>query len=1834
MKSKLQRALVVLLALVMVSTALVAVGSGSARAAVVRSGPTVTTVSPGVTNLPSSDSEFDGFLSHVQGTPAYWDKMSASVQEAAASGSGTMNVAIYTTEVANLGALLRRGGVDTPIGTVPSASSSLRGVIVDVPAKLLEKIASLDSVVAVAPAVLPQVPDQADPDLPARTTPGNAPSPMTIESGKGHHVPEAWALGFTGSGVQVAVMDSGVDFGHPDLQGTEARVSDISSPYYNWPIAFDPSSMAQYLLAGLTFPTSPGSWYVDTSFVSSADVSGNLSLFNGHTYNVNGVPSASGIYHLGIHPDLVLTSYWFGESPGVLVTDSVTPGVYDTVYVDLNDDYSFGNDKPVNVGSPEAWADFYNAAADTYDFSTWNGGDGIADASGGMVYFIADGLNVIPYSDVISDRYGLPLPTPSSGDLVAFMLGDALAPGGDHGTLCASSIVAQNVTGHVHGFAPDAKLIAVGDSYAGGFGLDIYNFVAEGYDGIAGTGDEAQIASASFGYSSINNDGWDYEARYVELNTLIYPDTGFSVSTGNGGHGFGTITSPGSSNGVISVGASTSYNKELGVEGFEDANHSTFGDVQPWSNRGPSALGMSKPDVVTVGAWATGDGATNSFFFAPPWTVWGGTSLSAPATAGIVALIAQAWYGTFGSWSNFAFFGKMILVDTADNIHYDPQVMGHGISNAYRAVRAASLQDGVIVTDQDYTMYPGLDWAAGDYRGTKYPSFTHIMSPGQVYSTPLEVDNANTTDNKDVTISDWELDKIGSDTFFVNTTNALESAPDFLRPDYLMDLTPYVPVGTNLVKVTVTVPYSQFDPDNDYDRESSWRLVLYDWADYNGNDMYWNDTNGNGVVNAGEMDNSAGTEVMRFTYGYPTGTNIEAFVHDPLDRIHDGLLLGIQHRFVSSQVPFSNLTVTVDYYAMTDAPWLSEDITFATIGPFGSIYPTLTVTLPADQPYGTLSGMVTITDDEGQETQFPVIVNVAATGTDFSFGNDPNSTAFLDNNRVFGGIDWTWRAEAGDWRFFFTDIPDSTPINPGDSLLVHTWWENVPTDLDTIIMGPTGDDFSSMASFVWGPYTLGTVGQSVNTLISAGAWRFQTATGRAEEWVSAPLQTGLHEIALHNVNFAGVSPSEVFGGQAGVFSLAPNPWQVSTPDLAGTSAFTASSSLDLPGLDVLAFGLGQPEVEYGNYIDPSGPWTTTFNATHIGMLQIGIQESYYQGMDLDLYLYRWTGTGYALVASSAGSTATEGIRLTMPQDGEYLVLVDPFSVPAGYGYFDYMQIVVAGTQLTPSDVPTTAIPAGTPATFNVSWSVPDGTQQGWYYGVLFVGPTGAPAVEVDAQFYFYDAYAPEILTTTPPDGGYANGEVPNILVTYRDPVITSGINHVEFYFDGLNLPGFGDWNETAFVWQFPFDWADGTHWALVYVYDNVGFSVGYYWTFTVDTAAPSLVVTSPTVTLTNVATVDVIGTTDVDATVTVNGVAATVDPGTGAFVATVDLVEGTNTITTVATDPAGNFAQDIRAVMLDTVPPELTVDTPSDGDLLNVNLVHVSGTAEVGATLAVNGVTVAVDSLGDWAVDLASADGTHTIAAVATDAAGNTASASVSVTVDTLAPALSVSAPAYALTNLATATVVGTTEAGAAVTVNGATATVGAGGAFSASVTLAEGPNTITVVATDAAGNGATVTKFVTLDTTAPVVTVTAPTDGLSTNHATVIVTGTVDDDTATVLVNGIQVHPNAQGAWSVSVALAEGSNTVSVSAVDPAGNQAAATSRTVTYNSPVPGLQNGIDNNTNGVNANKDSINGLSSNLMLGLIVVLLVALAAIGAVYFLLNRKISGGGKKPEQP
>ena len=50
-----------------------------------------------------------------------------------------------------------------------------------------------------------------------------------------HKSKAAWDLGYTGDGVKVMVNDSGIDFAHPDLQGTMARDTDPASPCYGWP---------------------------------------------------------------------------------------------------------------------------------------------------------------------------------------------------------------------------------------------------------------------------------------------------------------------------------------------------------------------------------------------------------------------------------------------------------------------------------------------------------------------------------------------------------------------------------------------------------------------------------------------------------------------------------------------------------------------------------------------------------------------------------------------------------------------------------------------------------------------------------------------------------------------------------------------------------------------------------------------------------------------------------------------------------------------------------------------------------------------------------------------------------------------------------------------------------------------------------------------------------------------------------------------------------------------------------------------------------------------------------------------------------------------------------------------------------------------------------------------------------------------------------------------------------------------------------------------------------------------------------------------------------------
>lgn len=126
-------------------------------------------------------------------------------------------------------------------------------------------------------------------------------------------------------------------------------------------------------------------------------------------------------------------------------------------------------------------------------------------------------------------------------------------------------------------------------------------------------------------------------------------------------------------------------------------------------------------------------------------------------------------------------------------------------------------------------------------------------------------------------------------------------------------------------------------------------------------------------------------------------------------------------------------------------------------------------------------------------------------------------------------------------------------------------------------------------------------------------------------------------------------------------------------------------------------------------------------------------------------------------------------------------------------------------------------------------------------------------------------------------------------------------------------------------------------------------------------------------------------------------------------------------------------------------------------------------------------------------------DGTHTIKVSASDYDGNVATQkSVTFTVDTVPPELSVSAPVdNFVTNQSSLVVKGTTNdvtsspVTLTIKLNGGTeqtVEVGSDGSFTKTLTLVTGENTIVITAKDGAGKTSTVTKKVVLDQTAPVI--------------------------------------------------------------------------------------------------------------------------------------------------
>ncbi len=347
-------------------------------------------------------------------------------------------------------------------------------------------------------------------------------------------------------------------------------------------------------------------------------------------------------------------------------------------------------------------------------------------------------------------------------------------------------------------------------------------------------------------------------------------------------------------------------------------------------------------------------------------------------------------------------------------------------------------------------------------------------------------------------------------------------------------------------------------------------------------------------------------------------------------------------------------------------------------------------------------------------------------------------------------------------------------------------------------------------------------------------------------------------------------------------------------------------------------------------------------------------------------------------------------------------------------------------------------------------------------------------------------------------------------------------------------------------------------------------------------------------TLTNDATPSLSGIAEPGATVTLtlNGRSITVPTdadGQWTYTPTDNLADGTYPVTVTVTDQHGNTSTPSTATLIiDTVPPALTVSGPAainaaqrsavpiegttdlpDGSVVTVTLTDADGTVITRDAVATGGrysLTVDASTLDDGALR---------IAARASDAAGNPATAAGNTaTLDATAPLVTVTAPpVVGAAQREAVTLDGTTDApdGATITLR-VTDTLGnfitlqavaTGGTFSTTFdasTMADGALAVQATTTDAAGNsgqGNTTSRLDTVAPDAPTVTIVAD----SNNDQLLNIAEVGSSTTATIRVG---LPTNAVAGDVVSVQVGTTVTTFTLTAADVAA-------QAVTTTVPMP---------------------------------------------------------------
>jgi subtilisin family serine protease len=529
--------------------------------------------------------------------------------------------------------------------------------------------------------------------------------------------------------------------------------------------------------------------------------------------------------------------------------------------------------------------------------------------AGVTVGFIADGLDT-NNPDFI--RNGKSIFT----DFKDFTgLGTGVATGGGEAFGDASSIAAQgNQTYNLNSFDPRAAnpcnikiegvapgvnldgldIFGGGDNATSSAILDAINYAV--------TTDHVNVLNESFGGNPNPDDSGVLDLEKQANDAATAAGVTVTVSSGDAGTN-STIGSPSSDPNVISVGATDQFRsfEQVGIDlqEFPGITGVTSNEIAPFSSSGFEQDGRTI-DVVAPGAFGWALCSTNVKMFAEctndvgqpsPIELFGGTSESAPLTAGVAALVDQAYAKTHGTFPTPAVV-KQIITSTAVDEDHPADQQGAGLVNAYQAVLAAESfkAPASAPTPQGSTLLKSAD------------QLNTVDQPGTKETVGDTVVNNGATTEK-VAVSARQL---GAYTPVANTKVTLSDANSPKTPSGGSDFEPVtftVPAGQDRLDVSISF---QTDPANPTIPDD---LVLVDPSGNLANDS---ETDGDG--------NFADAQVAEPQAGTWTAYVVSATAANGGDP--GPVLVGAQ---VASYQPFG----TVKPSSLTLAPGASQQVTLS-----------------------------------------------------------------------------------------------------------------------------------------------------------------------------------------------------------------------------------------------------------------------------------------------------------------------------------------------------------------------------------------------------------------------------------------------------------------------------------------------------------------------------------------------------------------------------------------------------------------------------------------------------------------------------------------------------------------------------------------------------------------------------------------------------------------------------------------------------------------------------------------------------------------------------------------